>query len=225
MQQVEVRLSAWLEQGFNLFKANVGVLALSSLVAMLLSVVTLGILAGPMMAGLILIILRIMDPAEAKPEVGDLFKGFEYFLQSFLFLLLYVIVDVVVSSILAIVPVLGFLASLFFSMALATAALFTLFLIVNQRMDFWPAFLRSFETVKSNFWMFLAFTAILQVIMFVGAMLCGVGLIFALPFAYCAAAVAYCEIFGDTNEEVVEPTPAEPDRDAGFPPPSTEAPQ
>lgn len=225
MQQVEVRLSAWLEQGFNLFKNNLGVLVLSSLIMLLLSMVTLGILAGPLLAGLVLIILRIMDPAEAKPEVGDLFKGFEYFLQAFLFLLLYVIADVLVSMVLSVVPVLGFLASMFFSIALSTAAMFTIFLIVNQRMDFWPAFLKSFETVKTNFWMFMAFNVILQVAIFVGAMLCGIGLLFALPFAYCAVAVAYCEVFGNLNQEEAAPEAATPDRDAGFPPPSTEAPQ
>ena len=223
MQPIEVRLSEWLEQGFNLYKNNMATLTVAALLVVLLSAVTLGILAGPLLAGFILMLLRMKDGTEPKPEIGDVFQGFPFFLQTFLFLLVYVVVDLVASTILAVVPLFGFLASLFFSVALGTVALFTMFLIVDKRMDFWPAFMKSFETVKANFWMFLAFNAILQVAMVVGMMLCGVGLIFALPFAYAAVAIAYREIFnGVTEAEVVEPTLDHPARDAGFPPPPTE---
>ena len=61
MEKVEVKFSEWIERGFNLYKANFGTLVLASLIAWALSCVTVGILAGPMLAGLLLITLGLFD--------------------------------------------------------------------------------------------------------------------------------------------------------------------
>jgi hypothetical protein len=50
MEKVEVKFGEWIEEGFNLYKANFGPLVLASLLAILLSSVSFGILTGPMMA-------------------------------------------------------------------------------------------------------------------------------------------------------------------------------
>ncbi|MBW2202607.1 MAG: hypothetical protein JRF52_00565, partial [Deltaproteobacteria bacterium] len=89
MDEVEVKFGEWIEKGFNLYKENFGILVLASLIAVVLSMVTVGVLAGPMAAGVILITLGLADKKEPKPEVGTLFKGFEYFLDSFLFVILW----------------------------------------------------------------------------------------------------------------------------------------
>ena len=47
MEKVEVKFGEWIEKGFNLYKENIATLILATIVAILLSAVTLGILAGP----------------------------------------------------------------------------------------------------------------------------------------------------------------------------------
>jgi mannitol-specific phosphotransferase system IIBC component len=42
MEKVEVKFGEWIENGFNLYKNNFGILVLASLVAVVLSAVTVG---------------------------------------------------------------------------------------------------------------------------------------------------------------------------------------
>ena len=66
MEKVQVKFGDWIEQGFNLYKANFGPLVLASLIMVLLSGVTLGILSGPMFAGLVIITLELLDKKGAQ---------------------------------------------------------------------------------------------------------------------------------------------------------------
>ena len=47
MNDTQVDLGNWIKDGFDLYKDNFGVLVLASLIAIILSGATLGILAGP----------------------------------------------------------------------------------------------------------------------------------------------------------------------------------
>ena len=89
MQKTNVKLGEWIETGFNLYKNNYTTLVLAALIALILSTVTIGILTGPMIAGLIIITLQLLRKTEPKPEAGAVFKGFSYFLPSFLFTIIW----------------------------------------------------------------------------------------------------------------------------------------
>lgn len=200
MERVEVRFGDWIEGGFNLFKENVGLLILSSLVVVILSSVTVGILAGPMMGGLMIITLRLYDKGEPKPEFGHVFKGFNYFLHTFLFVLVWGVLLFVASLILSLIPCIGQLASLFVVFVAEALLLFGLFLIVDRRMEFWQASIESYTRVKSNFWPFLGFTVLASIIGSIGFIICGIGIIVTLPIQVCILTVAYREVFGDGGE-------------------------
>ncbi len=47
MQKVDVKIVKWIEEGFTLYKNNFATLVLASVIALVLSTVTIGILAGP----------------------------------------------------------------------------------------------------------------------------------------------------------------------------------
>ena len=175
MEKVEVKFGEWIENGFNLYKDNFGILVLASLIAVVLSAVTIGVLAGPMFAGVLLITLGLFDKQEPKPEVGDVFKGFGYFLNSFLFVLVWGIALIVVSFLLALVPCVGQLAAIFVIYAAQAFLMFGLFLIVDEQMEFWPASMESINKVKTNFWPFLALSVVSSIIASIGAIACGIG--------------------------------------------------
>jgi len=212
MEKAEVKFGEWMEKGFNLYKENIAILILSSAVAILLSAATVGILAGPMLAGVFLITLGFFDKADPTPETGSLFKGFNYFLNSFLFVIVWGAAIIVASLILSVVPCVGQLATLFVAYAAQAFLMFGLLLIVDKHMEFWAASMESFNKVKTNFWPFLGFSVVASIIGSIGAIACGIGVIVTAPIQACILTVAYRDVFdhvvqpagiGDTQPEEV----------------------
>ena len=111
MADGKVDIGGWLTETWELYKANFGLMLVATLVAALLVGLTCGVLAGPMFAGLTLVILRVSRRSEPAPQIGDVFKGFDFFLQS----LLLVVVLAVVYMALSFIPVIGGLAGLLIS--------------------------------------------------------------------------------------------------------------
>ncbi len=197
MDKVDVKFGEWIEKGFSLYKENFGILVLVSLIAVIVSAVTVGILAGPMAAGVLIIVFQLHDRKESHPEVGTLFRGFDFFLNSFLFFIIWGIAIFVASLILGLVPCIGQVASLFVVFVAHALLMFGLFLIVDRKMEFWPASVASFNMVKRNFWPFLGFSIVSNLIGSIGAVACGIGIVFTLPIQVCILTVAYREIFDD----------------------------
>ena len=202
MDKVDVKFGELIEKGFNLYKENFGILVLVSLIAVVVSAITVGVLAGPMAAGVLLVVFQLHDRKEPKPEVGTLLKGFDFFLNSFLFFIVWGVAIFVVSLILGLVPCIGQVASLFVVFVAHALLMFGMFLIVDRNMEFWPASVESFNMVKRNFWPFLGFSVVSNLIGSIGAVACGIGVVFTLPIQICILMVAYREIF-DGN--AVEP--------------------
>jgi hypothetical protein len=196
MQKVQVSFGNWIEKGFILYKDNFGTLVLASILVLVLSVVTVGILAGPMIAGLSIVILDLLNKKEPKPEAGKVFKGFDYFLNSFLFTVVWGLAIIVGSLILGIIPLIGQLASIFFAYAAQAYLMFGFFLIVDGQMDFQAASKESINTVKTNFWPFFGLSAVAGIIGSIGAVACGIGIVFTIPIQGCILAVAYREVYG-----------------------------
>jgi hypothetical protein len=217
MDKVEVKFGEWFERGFNLYKENFLVLILASLIALLISAATLGILAGPMIAGMLIITLKLHDKTAPKPDAGTLFKGFDYFLNSFLFVIVWGVAVLVVSFLVALVPCVGQLAALFIIYAVQTALMFGMFLIVDRGMDFWSASQLSYRVVKTNFWVFLGFSIVAGIIGSIGGIACGIGAAITAPIQACAFTVAYRDVFSDSpsepviDNEISESAPAGPE--------------
>ena len=192
--KVEVKFGEWIQAGFNLWKGNLALLIVAALLAVLLSGITVGILAGPMMAGLIMISLALVDKKEPKPQSGDVFKGFQVFAQAFLFVLVWGLGLFAVSAVLMFIPCIGQLAAIALQVAATTFLMFALFLIVDKKMAFWPASMESINIAKANFFPLLALSIISGIISGLGAIACGIGIIVTWPIGTCILAVAYREM-------------------------------
>ena len=217
MTTSEVHIEAWLKQGFDLYKNNAATLILASLFALIVSTVTFGILSGPMYAGLIMIALRLHDGESPPPDAGDVFKGFDVFLSAFLFNLVWGLIAGAVMTVLgAIVPPIGSVAGLVAGLAVTSAVMFGMFLIVEKRMEFWPASMASLEKVKANFLPFIAFYIAIGFLGSLGAVLCLIGVILTFPIMLCTLTVAYRDVFGGAGASsgmIDAPPPAPPSAD------------
>ena len=99
---------------------------------------------------------------------------------------------------------------MFVVFAVQAFLMFGLFLIVDKRMDFWPASLESLNKVKTNFWPFFGLSVVSSIIGSIGGIACGIGVIITLPIQACILTVAYREIFNgvetvSVTEETLSP--------------------
>ena len=182
-----------------MFKDNAVLLMIATLLVLVISGATGGILAGPMLAGLILIALALFDGKSPKPDVGAVFKGFDCFLNAFLFWIVWGILFLVAALILNYIPYLGKLLSFVFGILLKTLLVFGLFLVADRKMEFWPASMASLNRVTLVFFPLLGFMVVLAILNVLGSMVCGVGLIVTVPITLCCLAVAYRDLFGQAQ--------------------------
>jgi hypothetical protein len=196
MQNTQVRFSQWIEEGFNLYKNNFKTLVLAAIFVVVISTVTAFILAGPMLAGLALLSLGLQDKKEPKPEAGMVFRGFDYFVPAFLFITIWGLGILIGSMIVGVIPLIGQLASLFVAYGAQAFLMFGLFLIVDKKMEFWPASQQSINTVKANFWPFFGLSIVAGFIGSIGAIAFGIGIVFTIPIQGCILTVAYREVYG-----------------------------
>jgi len=195
MQKVQVRFGEWIEEAFNLYRENFKTLVLASILVLVISTITAGILAGPMLAGLASLMLALRDKKEPKPEAGRVFKGFDYFVPSFLFVAVWGIGIFSASFIVGVIPFIGQLAALFVAYAAQAFLMFGLFLIVDRQMEFWPASQDSINTVKANFWPLFGLSIVAGFIGSLGAIALGVGVVFTIPIQGCILTVAYRKVY------------------------------
>lgn len=198
----------WIGKGFEIYKQNLGTLLVASLIAVVLSAFTFGILAGPMFAGMILIVLDLIDGKEKKPDVGRLFNGFNHFAQSLLFMLVWGLITFAGSFVLSFILCVGQIAAVFGSLVLNGLLMFGLFLIVDKGMEFWPASMESMKVVKTQFWPLVGYYIVASVLGGLGSVACGIGIFLTLPIMICSVAVAYREFFPVQGAPQPEPEAA-----------------
>jgi uncharacterized membrane protein len=119
------------------------------------------------------------------PEFRDFFAGFQYFLPLML-LSLIAGLFIGIGTLLLIIP----------GVYLAVAYLFASYLVVDRRLDFWPAMELSRRTVNPRWFGYFAFVLLMGLLNLAGAVALGVGLLVTIPLSFCAVTAAYADLFG-----------------------------
>lgn len=227
MYRTDIAIGECLSEGFELFKKDAGLLILCGLVTTLISSLTGGILGGPLYAGMLMVCLALHDKVEPKPQVGDVFRGFDLFLQTFLFGLVWMLILgvgafilVMVASLFAFLPLIGWLVAPLLQLALIIAAcvapaflMFGLFFIFVDQMEFWPASMRSIELVRQNPLPFVGLFAVIALIGVVGTAVCCVGMIVTTPIQFAIITATYRRVFPEENhfeQKLSTPPPPPP---------------
>jgi hypothetical protein len=184
------------KSGWDLFVKDIGALIVGGIVAVVLSMLTLGILAGPLFAGLYgMVVHRVRDGRQA--EVGDVFGQMDRFWSFFAAAL---VLGVLIG--LAFITIVG-------GFLLATIWLYVFPLMVDRGMGLGEAMKASKDmVVERGFWEHLALVIIVVVI---GSVANGALALLATPFVIALLGAAY---FAARGADAPALTP-------GTPPPST----
>ncbi|MCL4501952.1 MAG: zinc-ribbon domain-containing protein [Deltaproteobacteria bacterium] len=134
------------------------------------------------------------------PQFSDFFLGFRFFVP----LLLTSLVGGVLTAV-------GFLLLVIPGVYLAVAYIFAHSLVVDRRLDFWPALETSRRTVNPIWFGMFGFCLLLVLVNIAGAIALGIGLLVTIPVTMCAVTTAYADIFGlksDYSEGFPDNVPA-----------------
>lgn len=80
--------------------------------------------------------------------------------------------------------------------AISIIYVFAVPLILDQRLEFWPAMELSRKIASQRWGSFLGLFILLQLLNFAGALLCGLGLLLTTPLYFCAITAAYHQVIG-----------------------------
>jgi uncharacterized membrane protein YvlD (DUF360 family) len=173
--------------GWNAFTADIVPLLVGGLIAGILSILTLGILAGPLVAGLYsMVSRRIRDGRRA--EIGDVFSCMDRF---WTFLAAAIVLVVLIG--LASLTIIG-------GVLLATIWMYVIPLMVDRKLGVYDAMATSYHMVVDNgFWEHLALAVMLIAVNVVAD---GPLAILSVPFTIAVVTAAY--FVADGRSDILE---------------------
>ncbi len=196
---------------------GLGILGALPYIGVLFSLCSM-VIGGPLMAGIYVVYLRVIRGE--TPPLESLFDGFRRMfghlflvnwavaLLTFLpllagFIVLFFSVGLTVimglakgsaswPAFAALVPGLGLiLLGLPVTIFLTVSWMFSLPMILDQRVDFWTAMKRSWRQVSRHWWSCLALLVVISILNFFGTLCCLVGLLVTVPISILATMYAY----------------------------------
>jgi len=202
----EPGLGAWISQAWEVVTGSLGAFIGAMLLAGLVTIVSLGICAPALQAGLVLMMIKRFRGEEVSATT--VFEGFEYFLPAWGLALLAVGIALVLNAplmiptlilqfqdgnqtLLGILNLVGNVWGQVVSLGMGAALFYALILIVDRNLGTIAAVQTSWETTKTNFLSYVGIILVLQLIAGLGVIACIVGVLVTAPLAPAAQVAAY----------------------------------
>jgi hypothetical protein len=185
-----IDIGSALSRGWDLVRDNAGVLIGASALGWL---ITLGLACLPLIGwilgfvlfgGLYLVFIRRIR-GEAV-QVGDIFAGFNI---AFANLVLAGLVTWLLTTI-------GFVLCILPGIYLCVGYVFALPLVIDKKMEFWPAMEVSRQVVQRHWWSMFGLVIVLALLVVAGFIACLIGAIVTIPVAIAALMYVYEDLFG-----------------------------
>ncbi len=173
----------WIGAGWDIVKADLGNFILITVMALLLAMVGSFIVTGPLIAGLFISTRRRM--LEGPTGLGDLFAGFNFFIDAFLVFIL-----------VSIFTLIGFVFLVLPALVVVALYLLTFAFLVDRKLSFWDAMEASRKLVLQDLLGWILFVILLIMLNVLGLMLAGVGVLITIPITAGAIAAAYRDVVG-----------------------------
>jgi hypothetical protein len=161
------------ERGWKLFAKDVGPYVVGALLLGLLMIVTIGILYGPLAAGLYVMAIRRVRQ-NRMAEIGDVFWGLNHFWRFFGAALL-----------LALLIGIGFIFLIIPGLLLATMWIYVFPVMVDRDLGVFDAMAESRRLVRENdFWQHFVMVLVLAALSIAGSVAGGLGHLLTLPLTF-----------------------------------------
>lgn len=188
-----INISKWIRAGWDLvFSAPADFLLLALIYIIVITVasstaIAVFLVAGPLNVGFFFIIL---EKIRGNPiRIGDISKGFNFFVAA-------VLSNILVTFFFSV----GLIFCIIPALIIAAIYLFVPIFIVEKNMDFWTAMEASRKVISKYLFEITVFILVQFIILLVGLILCGVGLLIALPVVMAATAYAYDDLVGISRD-------------------------
>lgn len=149
-------------------------------------------------------------------DVGDAFCGFKAGLVPLMLASLVANVLTTIGFFLIILPGIYLLVAWW---------MFVPLLIIDKRLEFWPAMELSRKTVNQNFWRCLGLFVLSGLVAISGFIACGVGMFFTVPIGLAAVVYAYEDLFGQRPIAALASTPTSDPTPPAMPDPAQVPPE
>ena len=199
-------------RGLEIYKKNFVPLLLATLLALVVGGVSCGICTAPLLCGVYAMILAAMRDGNATLKACDVFKGFQKFEPAFVSCLVLGVIYNVVCTVLAIIPVLGWIAVIILGFAAFPAIVaWSQLLVADQDASVGDAIMVPIKLLRDKrFWSIVLVVFVASLVGGLGAIACGIGIFATIPFAFCMIAAAYEEAYGAGTPAAVVPPVTEP---------------
>lgn len=180
-----------IQQSFNLYLKNFGLLLLASLISGAISFISLGILAGPVIGGVL--ILGIKLNRGEKGELNEVFSHFDQFLPTLIATLL-LWGAVLVFNIIGVIPVIGRMINFVVSPALTIVYFLAIGFIVDQKMRPIDAIKRGIDYFAAEPIQLWLYSLVMLFIGSIGSIIFIVGVILTMPLAMLGMSIVYQQL-------------------------------
>lgn len=188
-----VKIGEWISGGWELVKSDLWNFIILTLIFGVISFIAgytyIGslIISGPLVCSYYYIIFNKMRGG--KVNIGDLTKGFNFFVPALLACII-ITIFTVIGLIFCIVP----------GLIIGAMYQFTFPLIVDKKLGFWEAMEESRKIIWPHIFQFTIFIIVLGLINILGVLLCCIGILITLPIYFCSLACAYRDMVGLTEQ-------------------------
>jgi uncharacterized membrane protein len=173
----------WIGQGWDLVKADLGTFVLMTIVMAVVNGMVPVLLQGATTAGFQAACGKSLR--RQKPEVGDLFAGFQFFGST-----------LGAHIVISILTFIGVLFLVIPGLVVAAMYSFTFLFIVDKRMDMGTAMRASHAVVKQDYVGYTLFVIALGLLNVLGVLCLLVGVLVTIPVTFAAISVAYQDVVG-----------------------------
>lgn len=183
-----MNLGKCVQQSFDLYLKNFGALLLACLIAGVISAVSIGILAGPLVGGVLVLSLKLLRGE--KGELNEIFSHFDQLLPTLITTLLFAVVSLIF-WIIGIIPVIGWVINLVVSPALCILYFLSIGFIVDQNMQPLDALKRSVDCLAAEPIPLWLYSLVMSILGGIGAIILIIGVVLTIPLGMMGMAVAY----------------------------------
>ncbi|NLY73943.1 MAG: hypothetical protein GX075_01400 [Firmicutes bacterium] len=187
-----------LQKSIDLYLNNFGIIFLPGLAASILTVLSLGLLAGPLFGGLMILILKLLRDQQA--EFKEIFAHFEKTLPTLIICLAAEIVFLIARNI----PVVGVALTVALSPLILVVVTIALILIIEKDSAPLPAVKEGILFFKTEPLIIWIYGLIALILSSVGAVAFGVGVFLTIPFSVICLTVAYQEYSEQGYFEIIK---------------------